>query len=68
MAKPRKQACSGREDGAPIWSMGLVVGTGNGVGFVPLLKIVPPSYLLFARMAVGSSCQGEHLLLAKISP
>lgn len=36
----------GGKDGAPVWSV--VVGTDNGVGFVPLLKTVPPSYLLVA--------------------
>jgi len=68
MAKPREQARSWREDGAPMWTVGLLVGTGNRVGLAPLLKTVRPSYLLFGRMAGGSSCQGEYLPLAEISP
>lgn len=67
MVKPKEQAYSGRENGTPIWSMGLVVGTGNRVGSVSLLKTVPLSSLLFSRMTEGSFCQGEHLILAKIS-
>lgn len=46
MAEPREQACSGeRKGGAALCRVGLVLGTGNRVGFVPLLRTVPPCSL-----------------------
>lgn len=68
MAKPRKQACSGREDGAPIWSMDLVVGTGNGVGFVPRAENCPSRLPAFCQNGSGQLLPGRTSALGQDQP